>query len=222
MSKPVIAIDGPAGAGKSTVAKRVAQELGLSYLDTGAMYRAVALTASRAGLGPDDGDAAAELAAKAQIAFVPGDPQRVLLNGEDVTDAIREPRIGELASALSVFSPIRRILVERQKALLAGGGFTLDGRDATTVVAPDAQVKVFMTASIEERARRRYEELKQRGMPADLQEIKDQIAERDHRDSTRADSPLRIADDATVVDTDKLTIDEVVAKVTELARSALG
>jgi len=222
LSKPVIAIDGPAGAGKSTVAKRVAQELGLSYLDTGAMYRAVALTASRAGLGPDDGDAAAELAAKAQIAFVPGDPQRVLLNGEDVTDAIREPRIGELASALSVFSPIRRILVERQKALLAGGGFTLDGRDATTVVAPDAQVKVFMTASIEERARRRYEELKQRGMPADLQEIKDQIAERDHRDSTRADSPLRIADDATVVDTDKLTIDEVVAKVTELARSALG
>jgi cytidylate kinase len=219
LSKPVIAIDGPAGAGKSTVAKRVAKELGLSYLDTGAMYRAVALKARRVGLGPNDGDRAAEFAAASEIAFEPGDPQRVILDGEDVTAAIREPEIGDLASALSVCSPLRRVLVQRQKAMLAGGGFTLEGRDATTVVAPDAQLKVFMTASIGERARRRFEELKARGVPADLHEIEAQIAERDARDSTREDSPLRVAEDAVVVDTDGLSIDEVVEKVLVLARA---
>jgi cytidylate kinase len=155
------------------------------------------------------------------VSFGPGDPQRVFMDGEDVTEAIRTPDIGELASALSVHTPIRRILVQRQKALLEGGGFTLEGRDATTVVAPNAQVKVFMTASIEERARRRYEELRQKGLPAILEEIQAGIAERDHRDSTREDSPLKVAEDATVIDTDGLSIDEVVARVEALAQSAL-
>lgn len=220
MSRLVIAIDGPAGAGKSTVAKRVARDLGLSYLDTGAMYRALALKALRAGLGPNDGDAAAQVGETTEVTFGPGEPQRVFLDGEDVTDAIRTSEIGELASALSVYSPVRRILVRRQKALLQGGGFTLEGRDATTVVAPDAQVKVFMTASIEERARRRCEELREKGLPAALEEIQAGIAERDRRDSTREDSPLRVAPDATVVDTDRLTIDEVVAIVEALAEEA--
>jgi len=218
LSRLVIAIDGPAGAGKSTVAKRVAKELELRYLDTGAMYRAVALLARRAGLGPSDGERASALAAACTISFEPGDPQRVLLDGEDVTAAIREPEIGDLASALSVCSPLRRVLVERQKGLLVGGGFTLEGRDATTVVAPDAHLKIYMTASIQERARRRCLELKERGLPADFAQIEAQIAERDARDSTREDSPLRVADGAVVLNTDGLTIDEVVEKVVALAR----
>jgi cytidylate kinase len=219
LSRLIVAIDGPAGAGKSTVAKRVARELGLNYLDTGAMYRALALKARRAGLGPNDGEAVGAMGEATQIAFSPGDPQKVFLDGEEVTAAIREPAIGDLASALSVHSSVRRVLVQRQKALLDEGGYTLEGRDVTTVVAPHAQVKIYMTASIGERARRRFLELKEKGMPAELAEIEAQIAERDHRDTTREDSPLRVADDAVVLDTDKLSVDEVVAEVKALAKA---
>lgn len=213
MSKLVVAIDGPAGSGKSTVAKRVARELGLHYLDTGAMYRAVALKASRAGFGPGDGDAVGALAERTEIAFAPGEPQRVFLDGEEVTSLIRTTEIGELASALSAHSPVRKALVARQRAMIAEGGFTLEGRDTTTVVAPEADLKVFMTASVDVRARRRTDELMQKGMPADLAAIRAGIEERDHRDSTREDSPLTVAQDAVVIETDDLTIDEVVAMV---------
>lgn len=209
----MIAIDGPAGSGKSTVAKRVARELGLSYLDTGAMYRAVALKASRAGYGPMDGDVVGEMAERTEIAFAPGEPQRVVLDGEDVTTQIRTPEIGELASALSAFSPVRRALVARQQELIAQGGVTLEGRDTTTVVAPAADLKVYMTASVDIRARRRTDELLQRGLAADFDEVRKAIEERDHRDMNRADSPLRVAEGAVVIDTDDLTIDEVVAHV---------
>lgn len=217
MSKIVIAIDGPAGSGKSTVAKQVAKRLGLNFLDTGAMYRCIALLAKRNGLGPDDGEEAARLGESARIEFEPGEPQKVLLNGEDVTKAIREPEIGNLASALSVHSPVRKVLVKQQKEIVARGGVTLEGRDVTTVVAPNADVRIFMTASVEERTRRRYEELKEKGTPVDFEELKKQIEERDHRDSTRDDSPLTIGEGVAVIDTDGLSIEEVVGKVLSMA-----
>lgn len=216
----VIAIDGPAGAGKSTVAKRLARELGLRFLDTGAMYRCVAVLAQRAGLGPDDGDAAAELGRAADIEFGGGEPQRVLLNGEDVTDLIRTPEIGDLASALSVHAPVRQLLAKQQRTIVVRGGVTLEGRDTTTVTAPDAQVRVFLTANVDERARRRTEELKAKGMAVDIDEIKSMIEERDHRDSTREESPLQIAEGVTVIDTSELTPDEIVERIKALALQA--
>lgn len=217
MSRLVIAIDGPAGSGKSTVAKEVAKRLGLNFLDTGAMYRCIALFAERNGVGAQDGEAAALLGESAHIAFEPGEPQRVLLNGEDVTEEIRRPEIGNLASALSVYSPVRRVLVRRQQEIVAQGGVTLEGRDVTTVVAPNADVRIFMTASVEERTRRRFEELRAKGAPVDYNELKRQIEERDHRDSTREDSPLKIGDGVVVIDTDGMTVEEVVGKVLSLA-----
>jgi cytidylate kinase len=218
LSKIVIAIDGPAGSGKSTVAKEVAKRLGLQFLDTGAMYRCIALRAKRSGLGPVAGDAIARLGEETMIEFGPGDPQTVLMDGADVTNAIRDPEIGNLASAISVHSSIRKLLVQQQKEVVAKGGVTLEGRDTTTVVAPHAQVKVFLTASIEERARRRHLELQQKGSKISLTQIAAEIKERDERDTTREDSPLKIGDDVTVIDTDGLSVEEVIEKVLELAR----
>ncbi|MFN8219682.1 MAG: (d)CMP kinase [Fimbriimonadales bacterium] len=220
MRELIVAIDGPAGAGKSTVAKAVAKRLGLRFLDTGAMYRALALKAHRQGLGPDDGGAAGEIGASTTIEFVPGDPQRVILDGEDVTEAIRTPEIGELASALSAHSPVRKVLAERQKAIVALGGFTLEGRDTTTVVAPQAQVKVFLTATLDERTRRRHAELTAKGPTISFEDLKKQIADRDHRDSTRADSPLMKAPDAIEIVSDDMSVDEVVERIVAQAQSA--
>ncbi|OJU63253.1 MAG: cytidylate kinase [Armatimonadetes bacterium 55-13] len=217
MSKIVIAIDGPAGAGKSTVAKALAKELGLQYLDTGAMYRALALAASRAGLSENDGDKAAEIAKTLHIHFAEGAPPHVILNDEDVTTAIRTPEIGELASALSTHSGVRRELVKRQQAMVAEGGYTLEGRDVTTVVAPNADVKVYLTASLEERAKRRHVEMSEKGMETpEYDDLRRQMQTRDHRDITRDDSPLTVAEGATIIESGGLSIDEVVAKILEL------
>ena len=183
------------------------------------MYRAIALKAQRNGLGAADGEKAGELGQETEIAFGSGDPQTVYLDGEDVTTAIRTLEIGELASALSAHSAVRRVLAKRQKELVAAGGVTLEGRDVTTVIAPNAQVKIYLTASPEERARRRCEELRAKGEPAEYGEVLRMIQERDTRDMTREDSPLMIASDATVIDTDGMSIDEVVARVLELADS---
>ena len=194
----------------------LARDLGLTYLDTGAMYRALALKSQRAGLGPNDGEAASKLCEACEISFGIGDPQPVYLDGEDVTQAIRTPDISQLASALSVFTPVRRVLVERQKALIDKGGVVLEGRDATTVIAPQAQVKVYLTASLEERAKRRTIELESKGLGADYEQVRMEVESRDHRDITREDSPLLVAPDATLVESAGLTPQQVAEKIKSL------
>lgn len=210
MPKEVVAIDGPAGAGKSTIAKRAAAALGFRYLDTGAMYRAVALLALRK---KGDFEGAAKIAREMHLEFAPGTTQKVIVDGEDVTEAIRAPEVGDKASEISVFGPLRKELVRRQQQILAEGRVVLEGRDTTTVVCPDARLKVFLTASVHERANRRWMELTAKGPAPSLEEIERQIEERDNRDMTREDSPLKIAADAVVIDTDGKTISEVLAEV---------
>jgi cytidylate kinase len=195
----VIAIDGPAGAGKSTVARRVAAALGFTYLDTGAMYRAAALSALN-GRPPRDAD----------IVLADG---TVRLDGEDVTGAIRTPEVTEAASRLAADPQARAALTEKQRAILSAGDWVAEGRDVGTVVKPDAEVKVFLTADPAERARRRAAEL-----GADVAEVLEQQARRDARDTERAAAPLTPADDAVHLDTTRLDVDAVVARIVELAR----
>lgn len=208
-----IAIDGPAGAGKSTVAKMVAAELGFQYLDTGAMYRCTALLATRGGISLDDEVACGEVAREMDVRFVPGSPQRVLLNGEDVTEEIRTAEVSGAASVISVHPAVRREMVRRQRALCEAGRVVLEGRDTTTVVCPDARLKVFLTASLEERARRRLNDLLAAGEAATLEDVLEQIRERDIRDTTREHSPLRVAEDALVVDTDEISAQEAAGRI---------
>ena len=215
-SELIIAIDGPAGAGKSTVALALANKLGLRYIDTGAMYRALAFKAQKYGIGPLEGQKAAELCAKSIITFGEGIPQAVLLDGEDISNQIRTLEIGELASALSAHPEVRSLLVTLQQKILRQGGATLEGRDVTTVVAPNARVKIFLTASLDERARRRFEELKAKGANITYEDVRSQIAERDQRDTTREASPLKIAEDAIVIDSETLDASGVVQKILEL------
>ena len=204
----VIAIDGPAGAGKSTVARALAKRLGFTYLDSGAMYRCVALAALRANADLDDGAALGGLARAVEIGVADG---RVELDGEDVSEAIRAPEVSEAASRAAADPAVREAMVAEQRRLLATGDWVAEGRDIGTVVAPDAAVKVFLTASPEERARRRAAEL---GVePAQV--LAEQTI-RDERDSTRTASPLIAAPDAVVLDTTGLALDEVVARVVAL------
>ena len=206
----VIAIDGPAGAGKSTVARGVAAALGFTYLDSGAMYRSVALAAVRHGVDVDDGDALGNLAGGLEIVL---DRDRVLLDGEEVGEAIRAPEVTAAASRVSVHPGVRDAMVARQRSLIEAGSYVAEGRDIGTVVSPDAPLKIFLTASASERARRRAA---QTGEPADL--VREQQGERDARDSEREVGALRVAEDALEVDTTGLGIGEVIARVVELAR----
>jgi len=201
----VVAIDGPAGAGKSTVARAVAQALGFTYLDSGAMYRCVGLAAEERGLP------GAEVAAALRIEL--GD--RVLLDGRDVTDAIRTPAVSEAASRVAADPAVRRAVVARQRAMVAEGDWVAEGRDIGTVVAPDAAVKVFLTASPEERARRRAAQI-----GADVVTVLAEQTLRDRRDTTREHSPLEAAEGAVHLDTTGLTLDDVVAHVRELVEEA--
>jgi len=219
----VIAIDGPAGAGKSAAARGLARRLGLPYLDTGAMYRAVALAAWRRGirapLGLDDEATVVELAEQARIEFrgAPEGP-RVILDGEDVSDQLRRPEISHLASVVSAIPGVRRALVARQRELAAAGGGVVEGRDIGTVVFPEAPVKVFLTASPEVRARRRFEELRGKGVAVEWASVVEEQRRRDERDATRADSPLRPAADAVVLDTSAMSLAEVVEELEAIVR----
>jgi cytidylate kinase len=206
----VIAIDGPAGAGKSTVARGVADALGFTYLDSGAMYRSVALVALRAGTDLDDAAAVSALAQGLEIEF---DEDKVLLAGEDVSEAIREPEVSEAASHVSVHPGVREAMVARQRRLIEGGRYVAEGRDIGTVVSPDAPLKVFLTATHEERARRRAA---QTGEPEN--EVLSSQYERDMRDREREHGALRMADGAVEVETTGTTIEGVVRGIVELAR----
>lgn len=206
-----VAIDGPAGAGKSTIAKAVAAKKGYIYIDTGAMYRAMALYFIKAGIKPDDEEAIAKSVEDivVKIEYVDG-AQHVILNGEDVTGMIRTEEVGNMASATSVYAPVRTKLVSLQQELAKTTDVIMDGRDIGTVVLPNADVKIFLTASVECRANRRYKELIEKGQEADYDKIAKDIEERDYRDSHREISPLKQADDAILVDSSDMTIDEVV------------
>ena len=206
----VIAIDGPAGAGKSTVARGLAAELGITYLDSGAMYRCVALALSRVGADPDDPEAAARVAEDLEISF---DRDRVLLNGEDVSQAIRTPEVTALSSRVSVHPRVRDAMVLRQRALIAQGPYVAEGRDIGTVVSPDSPLKVFLVADDAERARRRAEET---GRSAD--EVLTELTERDRRDSEREHGALHAAEDSLELDTTRLTPEEVIERIASLAR----
>ncbi len=212
----IIAIDGPAGAGKSTVARIVGEKLGLDLLDTGAMYRAFALAAIRQNASDDE---SLNLLENTQITFSEDSPRRVLLNGEDVADEIRNLDVSRRASELSAIPAVRRELVHAQQQIISQGNWVLEGRDVTTVVAPQADVKIFLTASIEERARRRWVEFKDQGETISLQHVVREVVERDHRDYTRADSPLCLAEDAVIVETFGLSPAEVADRIIVLARA---
>jgi cytidylate kinase len=205
----VIAIDGPAGAGKSTVARAVARALGIAYLDSGAMYRSAALAALRSGASLDDGAALGSLVRGLRITFADG---RVSLDGEDVTEAIRTPEVSAAASRVSVHPEVRDAMVQRQRALIAAGDYVAEGRDIGTVVSPNATLKVFLTASDAERARRRAAETGE--LPADVQAAQ---SLRDARDRGREHGALRPADDAVEIDTTGLSADEVAARIADLA-----
>lgn len=209
-----VAIDGPAGAGKSTIAKAVAAKKGYVYVDTGAMYRAMALYFLQNNISSADEKKIAESvdAIDVTIEYVEG-AQHVILNGLDVTGRIRNEEVGNMASATSVYGPVRAKLVALQQKLAASTDVIMDGRDIGTVVLPNADVKIFLTASVECRANRRYKELLEKGQKADLAQIAKDIEDRDYRDSHREISPLKQAEDAILLDSSDMTIDQVVDKI---------
>jgi cytidylate kinase len=208
---PVITIDGPAGAGKTTAARLLARSLGYRLLDTGSMYRAVAWSVAQAGISPLDGPLLRRHLAGVQIAV---DSERVTVNGRDVTDAIRTPAISALTSQLTTLASVRDLLTPLQRQLAAGGGAVLEGRDTGTVVCPDAEVKFYLDASLDVRARRRQAELAGRGVSQALDVVRRDLAERDRQDRERALAPLRRPPDAIGLDASALTAEEVVAAMT--------
>lgn len=206
-----VAIDGPSGAGKSTIARALARKLGLVYLDTGAMYRAVGLKALEQGLPLKEEAPLVEMLSRTRLEIVRrGDEQRILLDGQDVSERIRTPQVSMAASAVSTVGAVRRWLVAMQQALAEGQDVVMDGRDIGTKVLPDAEHKFFLTADDEVRARRRFDELRAKGQEVSYEDILADLRARDLQDSTRAESPLVCAQDAITVDTSELNIDEVV------------
>lgn len=220
--KPIqIAIDGPSGAGKSTMARLISQKLGIMYLDTGAMYRALALKAIRAGIDTKNNEEVSKLLADLdiKISYENGN-QKVILDGEDVSGLIRTDEVSMGASNVSAIPEVRKKLVELQQRIASDNSVVMDGRDIGTHVLPNAQVKIFLTASVRERARRRFQELKEKGLlTKTFEELEKEIEVRDHNDSNRTASPLKQAEDAILLDTSKLGIAESVDRILEIVRA---
>ena len=226
MSKKIysVAVDGPSGAGKSTLSKAVASELGILYVDTGAIYRTIGYYVFEKGIDPKDAPAVNAILPELDIQMRYGDDglQRMYLNGQDVTTQIRLPQISMYASAVSAIPEVREFLLEMQRELARRSSVIMDGRDIGTVVLPDADVKIFLTAEAEVRAQRRAKELAERGTPTPFEEVLRDIQQRDYNDSHRAAAPLRQAEDAVLVDTSELTVAESQQKLTEIIKGRVG
>jgi CMP/dCMP kinase len=216
----VIAIDGPAGAGKSTIARRLAGRLGFTYIDTGAMYRAVALWALREGLNPDDMHRMEQLAMASEIGLDAN--LRVCLNGEDITDAIRTPEVAQAASRVAVIPGVRRAMVDKQRALGTRTSVVMEGRDIGSVVFPHANVKIYLDARQDERVRRRYLEDREKDKAVTTEALSEQIRERDQRDRSRSEAPLTQAPDALYIDSTGLTIEQVEEAILKVVRSRIS
>ncbi len=214
-----IAIDGPSGAGKSTVAKALAKRLGYIYIDTGAMYRSVALRVKEKSISPEDEAAVSQLASSLHLSLIPGEQIRVFCDGQDVTEAIRTPEISRLASHISKQKTVREVLVRMQREMGREGGVILEGRDIGTVVFPDAEVKFYLDAESDERARRRYEEMIDKGVKADLKETEEELMQRDHNDTHRIHSPLKKANDAIYIDSTRRSVEAIVDEMARIAKS---
>lgn len=221
-AKPIVAIDGPVGAGKSTVARGLARELGFRYLNTGAMYRAVAIAANEAGIDPSSADLEAKLAPVLAAIRISFEGERILLGGADVTGRVTDPAISDLASRLSALGAVRARMRELQRAAGSEGGVVMEGRDIGTVIFPDAEFKFFLDADVAVRARRRYEELTAKGSSISYNQVLDQLRERDARDSSRALAPLKRADDAIVIDSTALDIPAVINAIREHILAAVN
>jgi cytidylate kinase len=218
--KLTIAIDGPSGAGKSTVAQSLAKRMGYVYIDTGAMYRSVALKVKEKGISPEDESALKELASSLHITFVTeGDQTHVFYDGEDITSAIRTPEISRLASSISKQKEVRESLVQFQRKMGKEGGVILEGRDIGTVVFPDADVKFYLDADSDERVRRRYHEMVQKGIKVDFKETKEELVQRDHDDMHRTHSPLKKAKDALWIDSTHRSVEEVVEEMASIVKT---
>jgi cytidylate kinase len=218
--KLTIAIDGPSGAGKSTVAQSLAKRMGYVYIDTGAMYRSVALKVKEKGISPEDESALNELASSLHITFVTkGDQTHVFCDGEDITSAIRTPEISRLASSISKQKEVRKSLVQFQRKMGKEGGVILEGRDIGTVVFPDADVKFYLDADSDERVRRRYHEMVQKGIQVDFKETREELVQRDHDDMHRTHSPLKKAKDALWIDSTHRSVEEVVEEMVSIVKT---
>jgi cytidylate kinase len=219
LKRIIIAIDGYSSCGKSTLAKELAAKLRYIYIDSGAMYRAVTLFLLRAGIKVEETEKVNQALQQINIRF--NDANRTILNGEDVEKEIRKMKVSSYVSEVAAVPEVRRALVSQQQEMGQGKGIVMDGRDIGTVVFPDAELKIFLTASQEERTRRRYEELRQKGLQITTQQVRDNLQHRDHIDSTREDSPLRKAEDAVIIDNTHLTREAQLQQVYELAQAAI-
>lgn len=224
MSAPIITVDGPSGSGKGTVSRVLADTLGWHLLDSGALYRLTALAAARRGIADDAVDELTGIAADLDVEFGtdPAGNERILLEGDDVSLEIRKETCGERASIIAALGPVRDALVDRQRAFARRPGLVADGRDMGTRIFPEAPVKVFLTASAEERAERRYKQLMEKGITVTIAALLRDIEQRDERDQSRAAAPLRPADDAVVIDSTSMSVDAVVATVLALKNARLG
>jgi cytidylate kinase len=209
---PVLTIDGPSGAGKGTASRAVARQLGWHFLDSGAIYRSLAVAVLRSGTSLDDVDAIVRIAEGLDLQFTADDPPRVLLNGEDIAGQISTEACGNAASRIAAYGPVRKALLDKQREFRKAPGLVADGRDMGTVVFPDASFKIFLTASAEVRALRRYKQLKEKGIDVSLENLTKEIEERDRRDRERTEAPLVMAEGAVPIDSSELSIDQVVAR----------